>query len=369
MSEFFLGGPSGKASPYAFSDYQWPRQVWEIVLGRAKMSEYAFVSRKPGEAQDVWPQPPGTEYTLVVRPDSRLVRYSWVTPDYVMGTRMDHPDALYHHLGGAAEGITFSTGPKATIVWGGHHMAVQHRGVALVQAKKSIRMQNPDWFPGYVFTPTAPTISFGPDIDRLEEQDGWVFVQEGNAYVGFRFVFPALDTINASADKRTAVPIPYALDEGGFGLFKPEPAPYTWKESKPGEPRTFESKETFAALIVEASRKPHHATLADFKKDVLKNPIRMRQVIRSGYLLTYKGCGREAKELYLNCSTDKPAKIGGEVLSYDCPTFDSPWLQGAAGSGVVTLTGPLSGEKVVLDFNKASPKKVDSGQGAVASDQ
>ena len=358
MSEFFLGGPSGKASPYAFSDYQWPRQVWEIALGRPQMGEYAFVSRKPGEAQDVWPQPPGTEYTLIVRPDSRLVRYSWVTPDYVMGTRMDHPDALYHHLGGAAEGITFSTGPKATIVWGGHHMVVQDRGVALMQPKKSFRMQSPDWFPGYTPSkPSLPTISLVSDIDKIEEQDGWVFVQEGNAYVAFRFVFPALDTINASADKRTAVPIPYALDEDGFGLFKPEPAPYTWKESKPGEPRTFESKEPFAALIVEASRKAHHATLEAFKKDVLKNPIRMRQVIRSGYLLTYSGCGKDAKELYLNCATDKPAKIGGEVLSYDCPTFDSPWLGGAAGSGVVTLTGPLSGEKLVLDFNKASPKK------------
>ena len=88
-----------------------------------------------------------------------------------------------------------------------------------------------------------PAISFGADIDKIEEQDGWVFVQEGNAYVAFRFVFPAVDTINASTDKRTAVPIPYALDEDGFGLFKPEPAPYTWKESKPGEPRTLEAKE------------------------------------------------------------------------------------------------------------------------------
>ena len=364
MSEFFLGGPTKTASAaFTFSDYQWPRQVWELALGRPQMGDYAFVSRKPGEAQDIWPQPPGTEYTLLVRPDSRMVRYSWVTPDYVLGTRMDHPDALYHHLSGPAEGITFATGPKATIVWGGFLMVVQDRGVAMIQTKKTFRYQSPDWFPGYTpSTPRLPAISLSAEINKIEEQDGWVFVQEGNAYVGFRFVYPATDTINASDDKRTRVPIPYALDEEGFGLFKPEPAPYTWKESKPGEPRTFESKEPFAALIVETSRKAHHATLEDFKKDVLKNPIRMRQVIRTGYLLTYKGCGKDAKELYLNCATDKPAKIGGEVLSYDCPTFDSPWLKGADGSGVVTITGPLSGEKLVLDFNKASPKKVGSDQ-------
>lgn len=359
MSEYFLGGPcgGGGAAAYTFSDYQWPRQVWEMVLGRPAMGEYAFVSRKPGEAQDVWPQPPGTEYTMPIRPDSRTVRVSWVTPDYVMGTRMDHPDALYHHLAGSGEGISFSTSPNAVIRWmpGGHHMAVQHRNVALIQAKRSIRMQNPDWFPGYTFTPTTPTIAFGPDIDRFAEQDGWVFVQEGNAYAAFRFVFPAVDTINPSADKRTAVPIPYALDEDGFGLFKPEPAPYIWKDGKSGAGGTLEGKEPYAALIVEASRRPHHATLEAFMQDVLKNPIRMKQVIRSGYFLTYQGCGQEAKELYLNCANQKPAKIGGEVLSYDCPTFDSPWLSGASGSGVVTLTGPLSGEKLVLDFNKADP--------------
>ena len=358
MSEYFLGGPSGAAAAYTFSDYQWPRQVWEIVLGRPAMGEYAFVSRKPGEAQDLWPQPPGTEHTMPIRPDSRTVRYSWATPEYVMGTRMDHPDALYHHLAGSAEGITFATSPKAVVRFmpGGHHMAVQHRGVALIQAKKSVRMQNPDWFPGYVFTPTAPTISFGPDIDRLEEQDGWVFVQEGNAYAAFRVVFPAVDTIQESAKKGRSVPAPFAIDEDGFGLFKPEPAPHTWQESKPGTGRTLEAKFPYAALIVEASSKSHHGTLETFKKDILDNPLKLKQVIAGGYILTYQGCGNEAKELYLNCANQKPAKIGGEVLSYDCPTFDSPWLRGASGSGVVTLTGPLSGEKLVLDFNKVSPK-------------
>jgi len=44
--------------------------------------------------------------------------------------------------------------------------------------------------------------------------------------------------------------------------------------------------------------------------------------------------------------------VGGEHVSYDCPAFDSPWLQGAHGSGIVTLIVPISGKKLVLDFNK-----------------
>ena len=44
-------------------------------------------------------------------------------------------------------------------------------------------------------------------------------------------------------------------------------------------------------------------------------------------------------------------------MTYDRPAFDSPWLKGRFGSGVVTLTGPISDEKLVLDFNEHSPER------------
>jgi hypothetical protein len=50
-------------------------------------------------------------------------------------------------------------------------------------------------------------------------------------------------------------------------------------------------------------------------------------------------------------------KIDGKFIRYDCPTFNSPWLKDAFGSGVITLTGPVSGEKVILDFNQLSPRE------------
>jgi hypothetical protein len=112
------------------------------------------------------------------------------------------------------------------------------------------------------------------------------------------------------------------------------------------------------ALIIEASRRPHHATLEEFKQDVLDNPLRLKQVIGSRFILTYQGCGPEAKELELNCSNQTPPKIGGAHIRHECPTFDSPWLQGGAGSGVVTLTGPISGSKTVLDFNQIERRDI-----------
>lgn len=362
MAEFLMGGP-GRGSPYALSDYQWPRPVWEMLLARPAMGEYTYVARKPNEAQDVWPQPPGTEYTMLIRPDSRLVHYSWVTPDYVMGTRMDHPDALYCHLSGSKEAIIFATTPQAVVEWtaGGQHLAVQERNVALIQPKKTIRYQHPPWFPGYTTTQEPLQVLFGADLDRVEEKDSWVFVQEGNAYAAVRVVAPAEDTMEKGLKSMMSAPVDFDAD--GFGLFKLDPQPYTWQideEKHKGiilqKPRKLEAKDPNAALIVEASRKPHHATLEAFEEDVLDNPIRMKQVIGSGFLLTYRGCGKDAKELYLNCANNETPKIDGKSVRYDSPTFESPWLKGDFGSGVITLTGPVTGEKVVFDFNQLSPK-------------
>jgi len=49
------------------------------MLDRRGKDECAYISRKPNEKQDVWPRTAGAEYSMMVRPDSRLARYSWVT--------------------------------------------------------------------------------------------------------------------------------------------------------------------------------------------------------------------------------------------------------------------------------------------------
>ena len=97
------------------------RQVWEIALGRPQMGEYAFVSRKPGEARMSGRsrREPNTPCSSAPTRDGRD---SWVTPDYVMGTRMDHPDAPYHHLGGEPKASPSRPGQRrrssgADITW------------------------------------------------------------------------------------------------------------------------------------------------------------------------------------------------------------------------------------------------------------
>jgi hypothetical protein len=337
LAVFLLGGPGNSGPGYfqLFSDYTWPRQVWEMMLDRRGKGEYVYLSRKPNEEQDVWPRPAGTEYSMLIRPDSRLARYSWVTPDYVMGIRQDHPAAMYCHLSGSTQGMIFSTTPDAFIRFNsGYYRGVQERGVMILQQKKNWLSRHPDWFPGWTAVPGKAGVSFGKDLDRIEEKDGWIFVEEGNAYAAIRFIKPA----PREKDQ------PLAHNEEGFAVFDAVIDSYTWNDKKDAVTST----DDLMPMIVEASRREHHATFEEFQQDILDNPLQLRQII-GGYVLDYTGCGEDGPTIEFNAANNAIPKVNGKHLDYNCPTFASPWLN---GGGVVTLTGPISGKKLVLDFNK-----------------
>lgn len=350
---FYLGG-HGLTDPvdvgaFGLGDYRWPRALWEMALDRKGRGEYAYASRVPNEDQDLAPRPEGTDGVMLLRRDSRLVRYSWVTPDYVMGLRMDYPSALYCHNCFSAQGITFPTSPGATILLkpGLLYRAVQDRNVALMQQKWNVNIQSPPGWLGQTETAKAAIpveVDFGKDVDHIEEQDGWVFVQEGNAYGAFRIVSTASNAPPVGRDERGYALLPLARDN------------YTLEQGKGGT--VLKAREPHTALIVEMSRTARHATLADFKKDVLDNPLRLlTSNPYFGAVLTYKGCGPEARELYLNLMNDEAPRIDGTYISYQSPAFASRWIKGDFDSGVVTLTGPVSGARTVLDFNQQETGK------------
>ena len=76
-------------------------------------------------------------------------------------------------------------------------------------------------------------------------------------------------------------------------------------------------------------------------------------------ILSYRGCGKDAPLIEFNAANNEIPTVDGMAVNYDCPTFDSPWLKGEAGSGVVTITAPTSGKKLVLDFNKIERREED----------
>jgi hypothetical protein len=344
LAVFLLGGPAqgGEYSFQVLSDYQWPRAVWELILDRRGKGEYAFLSRKPNEEQNVTPRPAGAEYTMLVRPDSRLARSSWVTPDYVLGVRMDHPTANYCHLSRSRSGMIFATDPDAYLTWEGWDRAVQSRGVVIFQQKKNWLSTSPEWVMGWTAMPGNTTVNFGGGIRNVSEKGGWVFIEEGNAFAAVCMVTAGQPPPNAELP----------LDAEGFELLVPKPNASTLDaDAKSGAIRGIVSAEHFPVVIVEASRRERHPSLEAFQKDVLDNPLVLRKTIGS-FLLSYKGCGPEATQIEFNAGNETAPTVNGRPVDYECPTFDSPHLQGAAGSGIVTIHAPISGKRLVLDFNK-----------------
>jgi hypothetical protein len=170
-ARFYLGGPGLTGANYAqqlLGDYAWPALIWELVLDREGLGSFAYVARGVGEEEPTCPRPMGVERTMTGDCASRMVKYSWVTPDYVLGTQMDHPMAIHNHLssGGRWQGlITSNVNARiATVSLAqfpgktkpGNEYSVelmyhsaQDKNVLITQQKRRWMQINPDWFPAY----------------------------------------------------------------------------------------------------------------------------------------------------------------------------------------------------------------------------
>jgi hypothetical protein len=354
---FYFGG-RGSAQTHSFaqllSSYELKPLIWELALDREGLGEFAYVSRKPGEEENIWPRPPGTERTLVCDTESRYVRYSWVTPDYILGCQMDHPAAVHSHLSIQKrwQGITFKgeNGPrvypcgfvkdsKKTIKdEAAYYRCLQHENVMLVQQSRGWTQINPDWFPAKNRANQVCGVYFGEGLDRILEKQGWIFVEHGDAYLALR-------------------PVMGEYSEG-WTILKDEASPgltseliqdsYEWGPER----RQIFLKDNYAGLIFEASRRAHYEALEDFAADVLDNPVHLDKTVVPGWhVLRYTGCGENAKELYFNLSNNEIPMIGGERLDYSPDLlFDSPFLRSEYMSGVIQIR--KGDREMTLEFNK-----------------
>ncbi|MBK1875446.1 hypothetical protein [Pelagicoccus mobilis] len=358
FARFYMGG-KGSSETHFFaqllSDYELKPIHWEMALDREGLGEFEYISRTPGEEENVWPRPLGTERTLVCDTDSRLKRYSWVTPDYILGCQMDHPGAIHSHLSNQArwQGITFK-GPEGPRVFptdfkeddegnfsgkktSGFCRAVQDRKVMIVQQARRWSQMNPDWFPAKSTMDLDYAIHFGANHDRLLERDGWIFVENGDAFLAVRPV------MGEYADGWTIL-----VDDASPGLESEiiEDS-YEWTPDR----ETVLLKDKHAGMIFEASRRIYHATLEDFMEDVLDNLLVLDKTVVPGFhVLRYRGCGEEAQEIVFNLANNEIPMIGGQRVDFAPDmVFDSPYLKSEYESGIVKIS--KGDRELILDFN------------------
>jgi hypothetical protein len=370
LISFHMGGP-GNAGIFHYwnllDDYQLPEIVWRMALDRSAMGAFTVRSRGVGEEENVWPRPLGNERSLLVDTQSRFLRSTFVTPEYTLGTQMDHPAAVHSHLSIAARwhGMTFAQSPLARIVpvglrdqpnengslpeeWDMELMlrSLHDERTLILQQSRRWFSVHPEWFPG------GPQkynrlmgVWFGNAWDQRIERDGWVFVRSGDAYAAVRPV-----TWDAAYER--SLP---ATGVGNQVFFnKPYDPPtvrlltdsYTWNDAG----TIMELRDSFAPVLIEASTTEDHPNIEAFITDILDNRLELHKTVVPGWhILVYVGLGGDEREIVFNAGTTEIPTIGGEYVNYSHPmTWDSPFMSSEYLSGVVNLR--FGDEEMVINF-------------------
>ena len=365
LATFYLGG-CALADVWHYwqlcSDYELPEIVWFYALNREGLGCYEYASRGIGEEENQWPRPFGAEKTLLCDTVSRFLKYSYVTPDYILGTQMDHPAAAHSHLSISKrwEGMICGAAAAARIVPCAYeekngtcayvssdvHRSVQDKRVLITQQARRWFQINPDWFPappGMVEKPRA--VYIGNNWDRVIEKDGWIFLQKTNALAAIRVIMSDRDYVNSFAEY-PQFSTEAAISHDKAGLLKLQTDSYTWDGT-----RTFiKLKDIFSPAIIEAARLADYGQLEAFINDIMDNDIRIyRTFIKDYYVLVYTGCGDDAEQIVFNCGTNEIPMIGGRHIDYTPrKLFDSPYLQSEFDSGIIEMN--YGGIKVKYDF-------------------
>ena len=370
LVSFKLGGP-GNAGVWWYwnliNDHKLPAVVWNMALDREGMGTYTYKARGIGEEENNLPRPLGTERSLVVDTDARFLKSTYVTPDYTLGTQMDHPSAVHSHLSiaGRWHGMTFAQSPDARIVpvsvpdqknrkgkknpyeLEAMYQTLHHEQTLIVQQSRRWYAVHPEWFPVNADYDQPVGIWLGEDWDQLIEKDGWIFTQKGNAYAAIR---PVLwDEAYEKARKRKT--------EGNQTYFNASDDPptvklrtdcYTWSEDK----NILLYEDNHTATIIEAGRKADYPTLKVFMADVLDNPIALHKTVVPGeHILVYTGSGANAEEIIFNCSVPQIPIVDNQPIDHSHPmTFDSPYLKSVYKSGKIRIE--YGDEHLDLDFSK-----------------
>lgn len=361
-SGFHSGNVSGDSRfwyPLYASEYRWPEYVWRMALDRQGKGEFVYISRKPGEEPLLdGPRPAGLERTLMCDTDSRLVRYSWVTPDYILGTQMDHPNAIHSHLSSQNrwQGITFAASHTTTVApvainldnpdkWlqagrasAPMYRSVQQGNVLITQQARRWHQQNPDWYPAKVNSDKPYGVSFKGHFDAVDEQDGWVFTKVGDAYVGVRPVKGAYDYDSNWTQA------------GESSLYaKMSNEIYEWGPNR----RFIRFFDNFSPVIMHTGRSETHGDFEAFKQHLLAGQVRLLNTVVPGWhILLYEPEGETPRRFEFNAANASIPSVNGQLIEYaPDAVFKSPFLNAEYDSGVVHVT--VDGIEETVDFRAA----------------
>jgi len=304
----------------ATSRYEPPDVVLDIALDRDGTKSFVYRSVRPAKLV----KKPSTKLKekgyWMDGDGGRMLRYSYWTPNYCMGTWMLDPRLNYAAINtqNRWQGVVFPTGKRARVypqsVGRGNgktynqHVAVQHRNVMMVAHNRNSKQvgQMRVYFPK----------SFR---DRIVERDGWVMLKEGDAWLGVK----VLSATRNSTSKNCG------FKEGKLNGY------WLWpKEDKP-------------PLLFVMSRTGRHRTPGEFRKYLRGID---HSFVGGRALCSFVDADGARTELALETDKPGPPLVNGRPVDLRPEkVFDCPFLDSKRGSGVVTVR--KDGSELELDFN------------------
>jgi len=292
------------------TSYRPPLVVVDIVCDRVGRGIYEVKQRPLGLAADGEYEPPiyhmRTDY-------GGILRYSYCTPDFVMGTCMyearPREDWTLISSQNRSHGVIFAGHENTAILpqcektssnrsynsqW-----SVQNKGTFICQKLKTNQRAGRSvvWFSEVGLS--------SPFVER-----DWIFAESEGAFAAVRIV------------------------DGGF----------TWAEKNKREKgKWLVCENEYSPVILEVDQKVNYNSFEEFRAKVIGNTMAFNNNI-----LKYKSLYNDAFIFYSDYS--KSSEINGETVNYvQGKAYDSPFLQADWNSGVVYIQ--KGNRELVLDFN------------------
>jgi len=335
MAALYLGNRvDGGLSPMDWvavtSGYRMPDEVMTLALDVEARGEYEITQRCAGLREPGWertPQPPVVPFGVTgLRSDTGgILRYSYCTPDFVMGTLMVEARPKEDWSGSGSQnrwqGVIFKGHPDAAIVpeceavdahlnlqnqrnTYNQHWSVQKKGTLITQ-----KLANPD-YSGQ--TGDSRVWFSNQGLSEPIEQGGWVFVEAEGAYAAVGVV------------------------EGGT----------TWDDPVGGEEgRWLRCVNDLTPIVFEVARKTAYADYVSFQSACLSRAWPVESSI-----LKYEGLSGDTFTFFVDYSS--PPEVNSQAIDYSpSKVYDSPFVRSDWDSGVVTVT--YGGLTRTLDFTQA----------------
>lgn len=314
------------------STYEVPDLIIDLALDDEARGDYEYVSLRPGKLADQpgWVVPKVEEYRQwnavwgtplaywMDGRDPRVVRYSYCTPDYILGSWFEDPNVDYAgiHTQNRWQGIIFSTGPDARVYPEcmvtrkeanyRQHQAIQHKNVLVVQKNRKSTDAG------------AMRVRFASGMrQRLVERDGWMLLDEGGAYLAVR-----------------------VFGDGG----------YEWADEN-----YILCKDEFTPVIFVAGREAEYPTL-----DAFIAYVQLVEVSTNDDMLTCSFRDPSGREVSLGMDIGQQTRrvtINGKPVDLSPgKVFDSPYLTSKRGTGNVTVC--KGSWKLELDFPNAVIREI-----------